>query len=147
MSDPAVFQSVEAYEALIYGLAAVFPSVDHSTLVVQRRGKSVAVIRGTLEFVGGRVQLHVRQVVQFAVGQILDYGYEVWVEGEKACWYDPQPHPDDPSLASTYPHHKHVPPDIKHNRQPAAGLSFEQPNLPFLIREIEGRFLKSLSSP
>jgi hypothetical protein len=147
MSDPAVFQSVEAYEALIYGLAAVFPSVDHSTLVVQRRGKSVAVIRGTLEFVGGRVQLHVRQVVQFAVGQILDYGYEVWVEGEKACWYDPQPHPDDPSLASTYPHHKHVPPDIKHNRQPAPGLSFEQPNLPFLIREIEGRFLKSLSSP
>jgi hypothetical protein len=80
-------------------------------------------------------------VVQFVVSQILDYGYEVWVEGEKAYWYDPQPHPDDPSLRSTYPHHKHLSPDIKHNRQPAPGPSFEQPNLPFLIQEIEERFL------
>lgn len=44
-------------------------------------------------------------------------------------------------LASTHPHHKHIPPDIKHNRArwaPAApSLSFTQPNLPFLIAEIE----------
>lgn len=53
------------------------------------------------------------------------------------CWYDPQPHPNDPSLASTHPHHKHVPPDIKHNRIPAPGLSFDRPNLPYLIAEIE----------
>jgi hypothetical protein len=51
--------------------------------------------------------------------------------------YDPQPHPNDPSLASTHPDHKHVPSDIKHNRIPAPGLSFTQPNLPLLIREIE----------
>lgn len=57
---------------------------------------------------------------------------------EHFYWYDPQPHPDDPTLAANHPHHKHVPPDIKHNRIPAPGLSFEQPNLPFLIREIEG---------
>jgi hypothetical protein len=34
------------------------------------------------------------------------------------------------------PHHKHVPPDIKHNRIPAPNLSFERPNLPVLIAEI-----------
>ncbi len=48
-----------------------------------------------------------------------------------------QPHPNDPTLASTLPHHKHVPPDIKHHRIPAPGLSFTKPNLPFLIEEIQ----------
>ncbi|MEN8215749.1 MAG: hypothetical protein ABFS56_05115 [Pseudomonadota bacterium] len=35
-------------------------------------------------------------------------------------------------LASTHPHHKHIPPDIKHNRIPAPILSFTHPNLPEL---------------
>jgi hypothetical protein len=52
-------------------------------------------------------------------------------------WYDSQPHPSDPSLAATDPHHKHVPPDIKNHRLPAPELSFTRPNLPFLIQEIE----------
>ncbi len=38
---------------------------------------------------------------------------------------------------STHPHHKHIPPDIKHNRIPAPNLSFDAPNLPFLIQEVE----------
>jgi hypothetical protein len=37
----------------------------------------------------------------------------------------------------THPHHKHVLPDIKHNRVPAPGISFEHPNLPTLIEAIE----------
>lgn len=45
------------------------------------------------------------------------------------------------TLAGTHPHHKHVAPDIKHHRVPASGLSFTQPNLPFLIREIETTLL------
>jgi hypothetical protein len=65
------------------------------------------------------------------------YGYEVWQGEEKLYGYDPQPHPHDPSLASTHPHHKHVPPDIKHNRIPAPNMSFTNPNLPTLIQEIE----------
>lgn len=40
------------------------------------------------------------------------------------------------------PHHKHIPPDIKHNRIPAPGLSFSQPNLPFIIAEIEAQISK-----
>jgi hypothetical protein len=40
-------------------------------------------------------------------------------------------------VAPTHPHHKHVPPDIKHHRVPALQMSFAQPNLPGLIAEIE----------
>ena len=74
-------------------------------------------------------------------GRITRYFYLVCRGDEPLYWYDPQPHPDDPSLASAFPHHKHVPPDIKRNRIPAPGLSFEQPNLPFLIEEIERQLL------
>lgn len=45
------------------------------------------------------------------------------------------------SLASTHPHHKHIPPDIKHHRIPAPNLSFTIPNLPFLIEEIISEML------
>ncbi len=48
-----------------------------------------------------------------------------------------QPHPNDPGLQRTHPHHKHVPPDIKHNRIPAPDVSFDRPNLQPLIEEIE----------
>ena len=65
------------------------------------------------------------------------YGYEVWQGKDKLYWYDAQPHPNDPNLQLTHPHHKHIPPDIKHNRIPARDISFTQPNLPTLIREIE----------
>ena len=41
------------------------------------------------------------------------------------------------TLASTNPHHKHIPPNIQRHRVPAPGLSFSKPNLPFLIKEIE----------
>lgn len=51
--------------------------------------------------------------------------------------YDDFPHPNDLTLASTMPHHKHIPPDIKHHRIPAPNMSFERPNLPALIQEIE----------
>jgi hypothetical protein len=47
------------------------------------------------------------------------------------------PHPHIPELQSTHPHHKHVPPEIKHNRIPAPGIAFDRPNLPYLIAEVE----------
>jgi hypothetical protein len=40
------------------------------------------------------------------------------------------------SLASTFPHHQHLPPDIRHHRVPAPELSFSAPNLPFLLRTL-----------
>lgn len=42
-------------------------------------------------------------------------------------------------------HHKHVPPDIKHNRIPAPEMSFAKPNLPVIIAEIEAMILSQES--
>jgi hypothetical protein len=39
------------------------------------------------------------------------------------------------SLATSFPHHRHEPPDIRHHRVPAPEISFVRANLPFLIRE------------
>jgi len=55
----------------------------------------------------------------------------------KAAWYDSQPHPNDQDIASTFPHHKHVPPDIRNHRIPAPNMRFDQPNVEVLIQEIE----------
>ncbi|MEJ5310974.1 MAG: hypothetical protein WHX52_14515 [Anaerolineae bacterium] len=44
------------------------------------------------------------------------------------------------TLAISFPHHQHVPPDIKYHRIPAPHLSFTAPNLPALIEEIKQRF-------
>ena len=41
------------------------------------------------------------------------------------------------TLQAVYPLIEHPPPDIKHYRVPAPGPSFDRPNLPFLIKEIE----------
>ena len=49
-------------------------------------------------------------------------------------------------MATTHPHHKHVPPDIKHNRLPAANLSFTEPNLPLVVEEIKRDLLRELAS-
>jgi hypothetical protein len=78
-----------------------------------------------------------REELDFDAGLITSYGYEVYRLTERLCWYDDFPHPQDPTLASTFPHHKHVPPDIKHHRIPAPDMNFNRPNLPMLVQEIE----------
>ena len=75
------------------------------------------------------------------------YGYEVWRGEEKLYWYDSQPHPNESSLQSTHPHHKHIPPDIKHHRIIAPTMSFNAPNLPALISEIEELLGSSVVPP
>lgn len=128
--------SLPQYERLVYTLQQAYPSIERSTLVVVRHGPNVAELRGSLEFPGD-VLLEAWEDLNFARKVIQAYSYAVERSGERLYWYDPQPHPQDPSLASTFPHHKHVHPNIKRHRIPAPGLSFEQPNLPFLIEEIE----------
>lgn len=137
------FQSLSDYEELIYTLQQQHPSIDRSTLVVARRGRGVAALTGELLFVHG-YRLIVYEILTWDLGPVViqRYSYEVWHDGAKLYWYDPQPHPHDPSLASTDPHHKHIPPDIKHNRIPAPELRFDAPNLPFLIEEIERQLPK-----
>ena len=137
------FRSLSEYEKFIYTLQQRFPSISQSTLTVARRGRGFAVLTGEL-IISGRFRLAAREILTWDAGDlaIQHYGYEVWLGAEKFYWYDPQPHPDDPSLASTPPHHKHVPPDIKHHRVPAPGLRFDGPNLPLLIEEVESILAK-----
>ena len=132
------FQSLRNYEELVYTLRQRFPSVQRSTLVVLRRGKRTATLQGEIAFAQG-YRITLKERLSFDEGPVVieDYGYELWHRGEKIAWFDAQPHPDDPTLASTHPHHQHIPPDIKHHRIPAPNMSFTQPNLPALIREIE----------
>jgi len=131
------FQSLRDYEEFVYTLQESFPAIQNSSLVVIRRGKRVAILQGELTFADGyRVVIKERLSYDDAV-VIEEYGYELWHNIEKIAWYDSQPHPDDPSLASTHPHHKHISPNIKRNRIPAPQISFTEPNLPVLIQEIE----------
>ncbi len=132
------FQSLREYERFVYTLQQQYPAVVHATLTVARRGRGLATVVGELHFARG-YRLVVAEIITWDEGPLLiqRYGYEVWQNSEKLYWYDPQPHPDQPELASTHPHHKHVPPDIKHHRLPAPGLRFDAPNLPLLVAEVE----------
>lgn len=112
------------------------PAVQRSTIVVWSDSPYTGTAEGEVFFSGG-LRLRMREEIDFDAGLITSYCYEVYEADEKIFWYDDFPHPDDPTLASTFPHHKHIPPDIKHHRVPAPELRFSQPNLPFILREIE----------
>lgn len=136
MNNP--LRTSKDYELFLYTLTDQFPSVRRSTVTLIRRGATIARVTGELYF-DGDVRLVVRErLVYHRLPVVIDwYGYEVWRENKKLYWYDSQPHPSDPTLQGTEPHHKHIPPDIKHNRIPAPAMSFTQSNLPTLIHEIE----------
>ena len=132
------FKSLRNYEKFVYSISQVFPSVRNSSLVLIVRGRSTAVLRGDVIFESGyRLSVLERLSSENDTLEIESYGYEIWQGSEKFIWYDSQPHPNDLVLKSSFPHHKHVPPNIKHNRIPAPHISFVQPNLPVLIEEIE----------
>jgi hypothetical protein len=133
MSDP--LRSLSEYSHYI---AESFsqPNVKSSTVAVWSDSPYTGVAEGEVVFVNG-LRLRMREEVDFDAGLIISYGYEVYRGEERLYWYDDFPHPNDPTLASTFPHHKHIPPDIKHHRIPAPELSYNRPNLPALINEIE----------
>ncbi|MBT9149251.1 MAG: hypothetical protein DDT28_00673 [Dehalococcoidia bacterium] len=132
------FQSLRDYEEFVYTLRQQFPSIQGSALVIVQRGKRMATLQGEITFAQGyRITLKERLSLDEGPVVIEDYGYEFWHKGDKVTWYDAQPHPDEPILTKSYPHHQHVPCDMKHHRIPAPKMSFTQPNLPALIREIE----------
>jgi hypothetical protein len=137
MNNP--LRSFADYELFLYSLTERFAVVRGSTVVLIRRGATLARVAGELHF-DQDIRLVVRERLTCSSDgsvTIDAYGYEVWQGSEKRYWYDSQPHPNDPSLASTHPHHKHVPPNLKHNRIPANQMSFTKPNLVPLIQEIE----------
>jgi len=131
-----VFPAFEEYCSLIVSLPDQFPSIRSSTLTAYTVGPFAAEVEGQVTFEAGYV-LDVWELLDLSNRTIRNYSYELNRAGERVWWYDPTEHPGDPSLSSSYPHHKHVPPDIKHHRVPAPGLSFVRPNLPVLIEEVE----------
>jgi len=136
------FLSLPEYERFIYTLQEAYPAILRSTVVIIRRGQLIAEVSGELTFADD-YHLIIFERLRWNTGEltIAGYSYEVLRGDEKLYWYDSQAHPNEPTLASTDPHHKHVQPDIKHHRIPAPGLSFTPPNLPFLIQEIETALL------
>lgn len=136
MSNP--LRTLEDYELFLYTLPESFKSVRHSTVTLVRRGASLARVSGEIHFDHGFRLVVIERIVADRTPAVIEaYGYEIWQGSEKLLWYDCQPHPDDPALQATHPHHKHVPPDIKRHRLPAPNMSFDRPNLPAVIGEVE----------
>lgn len=129
------FSSLSNYSQF---LAKLFdrPSITHSTITVWSVSPYMGIAEGELFFING-FRLRMPEELDFDEQIITSYGYETYREAEKLYWYDDFPHPNDITLASTHPHHKHVPPNIKRNRIPAPGLTFTRPNLPQIIEEVE----------
>jgi hypothetical protein len=156
MPDPLA--SASAYTTFIHTLPDRYPLIRRSTLTYIPTGATFGRLEGML-FFDANLILCVQEFLNFQLGVIEGYGYELsrtlvaldtpnfpaateyckatFRQKEKFYWYDSFPHPHDPTLASTHPHHKHIPPNIKHHRIPAPELSFTVPNLPFLLEEIE----------
>jgi hypothetical protein len=130
-----VLKSLSAYSRFIAEILDR-STVERSTVSVWSDSPYTGTAEGEVVFTRG-FRLRLREELDFDAGLITSYGYEVYREEERLYWYDDFPHPTDPALASTLPHHKHVPPDIKHNRIPAWEISFTRPNLPVVIKEIE----------
>lgn len=130
-----ILSSRAKYEHFLYTIVDVFPEIEKSTLHFFTTSATAGFLKGSLWFQNG-FELCVVEVIDFAFKEILDYSYTVYKENEKFRWYDPQPHPNDPDLAETFPHHMHELPDIKRNRKPALNISFNNSNLPILIEQI-----------
>jgi hypothetical protein len=154
MDNP--FTSPIDYATFIHDLPNCYPHIERSSLVYIPLGRQVGRVIGMVFFLNNII-LCVQEFLNFELQVIEGYGYEVsrsqnpadqlpppeeycrasYPDKEKLYWYDSFPHPNDPTLAATHPHHKHIHPDIKHNRIPAPDLTFTAPNLPFLIEEVE----------
>ncbi|MBC8185087.1 hypothetical protein H8E88_28675 [candidate division KSB1 bacterium] len=132
--------SLIEYENFIYSLQRQYPEISASTLIFKRTSASSGQTIGCIYF-ENEIKLRILETIDFLDNKIIDYSYEVWKNDVKQYWYDCWPHPKDPKLASTHPHHKHIQPNIKHHRIPASELNFNSPNLPFLIQEIIENFL------
>jgi len=128
-------QSLAGYSRFVAELLGR-PTVQRSTVVVWSASPYTGIAEGEVFFSQG-FRLRLREELDFAASLITAYGYEVYEGEERLYWYDDFPHPHDPTLAATFPHHKHVPPDMRRNRVPAPEMSFTSPNLPRLIQEIE----------
>jgi hypothetical protein len=133
MSAP--LEDIAGYSAFVYALRERYPFVILSTLTLAPIGATLAKLEGRIEC-QGQIHIEVWELVDFVSHRIRNYSYEVYHGGEKVCWYDAWEHPEIPALASTFPHHKHLPPDLRNNRVPAPGIQFDAPNLGVVLEDV-----------
>ncbi len=134
MNDLSLF-SLEAYSRRVAEIMTR-PMIHRSTVSVWSVSPYTGVAEGDVIFLHG-FRLRIREELDFADGMMTSYGYEVYHGEERVYWYNDFPHPNDSTLASTFPHHKHTPPNIKRHRIPAPEISYTTCNLPRLIQDIE----------
>jgi len=134
------FNFSDEYSHYLYSLRDIYPEIIAAQIGFFSIGRDNFITSGLIEFTSD-IKLVFRESIDFSVHKIIKYVYEICRDNQLICFYDPQPHPNDLILASTFPHHKHVLPNIKRNRQPATGITFDKPNLPFLIMEIINQYL------
>lgn len=139
MSTP--LDDIQSYSACVYALGERHDSVVGSTLVLTSLGATLGKLEGRIELADG-VHLDVWELIDFAERRIRAYSYEVYRGDEKLSWYDPWEHPEIPALASTFPHHKHIPPNLREHRVPAPGISFTSPNLDVLLEDVRRDWLE-----
>ena len=140
MSAP--LDDIASYSAFVYALAERHPFVTRSTLALVPVGATLAKLDGRIECQGG-VHLEVWELIDFAAKRIRSYSYEVYRGGEKICWYDAWEHPEIPALASTFPHHRHIPPNLRDHRVAAPGISFALSNLDVVLHDVHRDWLQS----
>ena len=133
MPDPAL-QSLSAYSQFVAEVVDR-TNIQHSTILVWSESRYTGVAEGEVIFTIG-LRLRMREDLDFQARLITAYGYEVYRGANRLYWYDDFPHPDDGALAETFPHHKHLPPDMRRNRVPALGIRHVRPNLEVIIEEI-----------
>jgi hypothetical protein len=135
-----MLDSYEEYVIFLSTLQERLSSIRGMKFKVYQTSATKGVGSGTITF-DRNIVLAFNEQINFKHKRLAKYGYVVYQAGEKLYYYDSQSHPNDPSLAATHPHHKHIHPDLKHHRIPAPGLSFDRSNLEFVIREIEATLL------
>jgi Family of unknown function (DUF6516) len=138
----APLEDIGGYSAFIYSLPDRHPFVTGSTLTLIPVGATLAKLEGRIECSGG-IHLEIWELVDFAARRIRSYSYEVYRGVEKLGWYDSWEHAEIPALASTFPHHRHVLPNLRENRVPAPGISFESPNLDVVLSDVRRDWLRS----
>ena len=138
MSAP--LDSLQNYSLHVYALRERHSFVTGSTMSLVPVGATLAKLEGRIECAGG-LRVEVWELIDFATQRIRSYSYEIYRSDEKVGWYDAWPHPEIPALAPTFPHHKHVSPNLRENRVPASGIRFDSPNLDTVLADLRRAWL------
>jgi hypothetical protein len=138
----AALDDIANYSTYVYSLRERHPFISGSTLALASIGATLAKLEGRIDCNSG-VHLLVWELIDFAEHRIRTYSYEVYQNDVKVCWYDAWEHPEIPALASTFPHHKHLPPNLRENRVPAPGMRFNGPNLDVVMEDVRRNWIRS----